>query len=446
MNRLIYRILRFNHALRYWVLTQFTPGGLGLLCAVFACGLIGIDIKRSVSYQIFTFLVALFIVSVLLLPFSRHRLEVSRVLPRFGTVGIPLFYRIQLHNPNRRRIGGVKLFEQFPNSFPTFQEFQHVFSRRRELQRSDWFGLLARKQWAYAPPQHLPSLPSKKGAEITGELIPLRRGILRFQQIVLACPEPLGFINRRFKVSLPQSVLVLPKRYQLASIELPGVSSDQPMGDAIAQSRSRTQGQSNEFRSLRDYRPGDSPRKIHWKSWAKTGRPIVKEEQDDHTVRHTLILDTFQKENYSEALEESIAIAASFAYTLQTQQSLIELVIAGNQAHHFTAGRSLSRTEKLLELLASIQPNQKAPFESILSVLRPELAAIGSCICILLDWDAQRKELIEQLQIAGVPTLAIVIEGEKGLSADVDRSCLSDRRSRLEVMNINNIQEALLKL
>jgi hypothetical protein len=88
---------------------------------------------------------------------------------------------------------------------------------------------------------------------------------------------------------LPASVLILPKRYAITPIALPGNRSYQSDGVALASSV----GDSEEFRALRDYRPGDSPRKIHWKSWAKVGKPIFKEEQDEFFVRHALILDTF---------------------------------------------------------------------------------------------------------------------------------------------------------
>ncbi|MFK8183738.1 MAG: DUF58 domain-containing protein [Phormidesmis sp.] len=442
MNRIIYRILRFNHYLRQWIFTQFTPSGMGLLCAVFVCGLIGIDIKRSVSYQLFAFLLSLLLVSIMLLPFVRYRLSVSRTLPRFGTVGVPLLYSIHIHNPSRKRLFGLKLFERFTHTFPTFQEFRQVFKGKREFQRRAWFSLLARKQWAFAPAQNLSTLAAKGDTEIKGEIVPLRRGLLNFQKIVLACPEPLGFMNRRLKLTLPQSVLILPKRYQLPDIEFPGARSHHSSGLAI----SAIKGSSEEFRALREYRPGDSPRKIHWKSWAKTGRPIVKEEQDNHSVRHALILDTFQKEDYSETLEEAVAIASSFAYTIQTQQSLLDLVIAGPQAHSFTAGQSLTHTERLLELLASVQPCQNQPFDALLPVVQQNMAAMGGCICLLLDWDEDRKTLVEQLQMSGVPTWVLVIKGEKGLRQDIDRSCLRTRQSRIEVLSIHNIQEALLTL
>ncbi|MEM6450991.1 MAG: DUF58 domain-containing protein [Cyanobacteria bacterium P01_D01_bin.105] len=446
MNRLIYRILRFNHYLRQWIFTQFTPSGLGLLCAAFAAGLIGIDIKRSVSYQIFAFFVALLLVSICLLPFVRYRLSISRTLPRFGTVGVPLTYRIHIHNPTRKRLAGLKLFERFSNAFPTFEEFQQVFKGKREFQRRAWFALLARKQWAFAPAQDLSILMAKGNTDVTCEVMPLRRGVLHFQKMVIACPESLGFVNRQLRLSLPQSVLVLPKRYQLPNVELPGTQHPYTSGLAL----STTKGSSEEFRSLREYRPGDSPRKIHWKSWAKTGRPIIKEEQDNHSVRHALILDTFQPEDYSEALEEGVAIAASFAYTIQTQQSLLDLVIVGPQAHTFSAssnaGVSLTHTERLLELLASVQPCQDKPFDALLPTVQQNMANMGGCICIFLNWDGDRKTLVEQLQMSGIPVWVLVIKGEKGLREEIDRSCLRTQQSRIEVLNINNIQEALLKL
>ena len=45
--------------------------------------------------------------------------------------------------------------------------------------------------------------------------------------------------------------------------------------------------------SLRDYRPGDPLQRIHWKSFARTGDPVVREYQDEFFERHALILDTF---------------------------------------------------------------------------------------------------------------------------------------------------------
>ena len=94
------------------------------------------------------------------------------------------------------------------------------------------------------------------------------------------------------------------------AIALPGAMRYQEGGVALA----ANVGSSEEFVSLRDYRHGDPLRHIHWRSWAKTGRPIVKEFEDEFFVRHALVLDTFDEEPNSEVLEEYRAAAAQFIH------------------------------------------------------------------------------------------------------------------------------------
>ena len=135
------------------------------------------------------------------------------------------------------------------------------------------------------------------------------------------------------KVPLPQTVLILPKRYPLPPIALPGAMKYQEGGVALASNI----GRSEEFVSLREYRRGDPLRHIHWRSWAKAGKPIVKEFEDEFFVRHALVLDTFTDDPHSEAFEEAVSVAASFACTVLTQESLLDLLFVG------TAGVLLHR-------------------------------------------------------------------------------------------------------
>lgn len=452
MNRFFYRLLRLNYFFRYWFARQFTPSGLGLLCCLLFFGLIGLDIKRSVSYQVFAFLLALLGIAIASSRFNRYRFSASRRLPRFGTVGVPLTYRVLLHNNTQKNRKGLSLTEVFSDAFPSFQDFSRIAKggtrskTSRSQQRRAWLRLMSQSQQVFSSVIALPELRASQETEIASEVVPLRRGLLQFKKLTIACPDPLGFVNRCVTLSLPQAVLILPKRYQIPEIELPGGRRHQSGGLALAASV----GDSEEFRALREYRPGDSPRKIHWKSWAKTGKPIVKEEQAEYSVRHALILDTFQAEAYSEVMEEAVAIAASLAYSLQstgqTQESLLDLVFTGTEAHPFTAGRSLGNTERLLALLASVVPCQDKAFDSLLPVVQERLSMLSGCICIFLDWDGDRKKLVEQLQSARIPTLVLVVSGEKGLSEPVDMSCLSDRQSSLHVVHVGSIQEDLWTL
>ncbi|MEO1791404.1 MAG: DUF58 domain-containing protein [Cyanobacteria bacterium J06629_19] len=452
MNRLIYRLLRLSHVLKRWLGQQLTPNGIVLLVGLFIFGLIGLDIKRSLSYQMFIFLLAIFAVSILFSRLSRYRLTAVRKLPRLGTVGVPLSYPVLVSNRRGKSLQGLALRECLPaaRTFPSFQAFRRAMMRdswrmrKRSAgsSREDWFRLLSRYRRMVAPAIALPPLAAKSEIKVTGEILPLRRGLLRLQTLTLACPDPLGLVNRCVSFSQPQSVLILPKRYQLPVIDLPGSRRHQADSSALGASI----GDSQEFRSLREYRPGDSPRKIHWKSWAKLGKPVIREEQTEFSVRHTLILDTFQADDYSDVLEEAVAIAASLSCTVQTQESLLDTVFVSGQAHCFTVGHGQGQTQQLLELLASVVPCQDQPFESLLTVVKSRLSMVSGCICVLLDWDSDRKALIEQLQAANIPTLVLIVSAESGLTETPERSCLKNSQSSLHVLTLDEIQEGLLRL
>ena len=446
MSRILYQLLRFNHRFRRWLSRQLTPAGWAVLFGVFVFGLIGLDIKRSMSYQIFVFLLAVLSTSAVLSRFSRARFSVARKLPRFGTVGIPLRYRVAItvkKGQNKRGVNrsysDLTLTESFADSFLSFRAFKQML--RQSKTRQDWLREMAKRRWAFAPAVAL-SLSGQGETEVVREVVPLRRGLLKFQKLTLACPDALGLVNRCFSFSLPQSVLILPQRYELPNIELPGARRHQSSGLALVASV----GDSEEFRALREYRPGDSPRKIHWKSWAKLDKPVIKEEQAEYSVRHALVLDTFQAEDYSDRLEAAVAIATSFACTIQTQESLLDTVFVSGEARCFTTGSGLGQTEYLLELLASVVPCQDRAFNTLLPVVRSRLSLLSGCICIFLTWDSDRQSLIEQLQAAGIPVLVLVIAGKEGLSASPDTSCLRDRQSRIQVLSANNIQAELLAL
>lgn len=444
MTLIIYQILRFNRSFRLWLGRQLTPAGLAFLVALFVFGLIGLDMKRSISYQIFVFLLAILLLSAVLSRFTRNRFTVIRKLPRFGTVGVPLKYRVVITSKNRRKDNRAKLnmtlSESFPLAFPNFRTFKRMLRQSQDSQ--DWFRQIAKRRWVFAPAVALPLLSAQGETEVLGEVVPLRRGLLRFHWLTLACPDPLGLVNRCFSFSLPQSVLVLPQRYELPAIQFSGSRRYQADGLALAASV----GDSEEFRALREYRPGDSPRKIHWKSWAKLGKPVIKEEQAEYSVRHALVLDTFQAEDYSDELEAAVAIATSFACTVQTQESLLDTVFVSGDAHCFTTGAGFGQTEQLLELLASVVPCQDKGFDTLLPVVRSRLSLLSGCICIFLTWDSDRQALVEQLQSAGVPVLVLVVAAKQGLSEQPDAGCLRDRQSRIQVLDVNNIQAELLAL
>jgi uncharacterized protein (DUF58 family) len=506
MNRLSYRLYRFVSAMRYHLPRRFTPAGLLALTALLASGAIGIDMEQTMAFQGFAFVLCLLTVSMGVAPFFRGRFTAQRVLPRFGSVGQPFTYQVVVQNRGARNFPDLELLEELSDPRPTLAEFiesqtihrglRAITVRRakpppvptpaksppstgnpagkektRGLSRTARFlrNCRGKFQFRFVPlpsinprtasvaPVRLPGLPSKGSAETRVEVLPLRRGPLRFTRMVVAKADPFGLFRGFVRLPLPQTVLILPKRYLLPDLDLPGRQRYQQGGVAMALGI----GNSDEFVSLRDYRPGDPLRHIHWRTWARTGRPIVKEFQDEHFVRHALILDTFVAaenskagasfeefpSNHSDraaAFEEAVSVAASFACTVGTQESLLDLLFVGPQAVCFTTGRGLGQAEQALEILASIGACREQPFTALQELVKRHTAAVCGCVCILLAWDEPRRELVRQLRARGLPILVLVVV-EAGAAGRIQVDA-EERPEHFQVLEVGKVAEGLQEL
>jgi len=50
-----------------------------------------------------------------------------------------------------------------------------------------------------------------------------------------------------------------------------------------------------------------------------------------------------------------VSVSASFAATVQTQDSLLDLMFVGTEAYVFTAGRGVGHVDRMLEVLAEVR-------------------------------------------------------------------------------------------
>jgi len=258
---------------------------------------------------------------------------------------------------------------------------------------------------ARIPELAVPGLPAGGECTLTAELTPVRRGVLRLTGTTVACPDPFGLFRSLRKIPLAESILVLPKRHAMPRFALPGAMKYQLGGVSLASSV----GESEEFVSLREYRPGDPLRRMHWKSFAKMGKPIVKEYQEEFFVRHALVLDTFCQPANEAVFEEAVSIAASLAWTIQDQDSLLDLMFVGPDAYCFTSGRGVGHIEQMLEILASVQMCREKDFVALEPLVWNHAAELSGCICVFIAWDPPRQHLVKGLLARRVPLRVLVV-------------------------------------
>ncbi len=381
----------------------------------------GLDTNRTMVFQMFTFLFCLVGLAMGATFLFRRRFTVRRELPRFATAGEAFTYRVYVRNRSSRPLTGLLLFDDPERQCPSYEEFVNLaepgeerrnpFDRYMGVYRFRW--LVRSRQGARASAVPLPSLAPGEEKAVRITFTPQSRGILRFEAVTAACPDPFGLFFGLVTAAAKGAVTVLPRRYPVNLPRLAGARKYQSGGVALAGSV----GESEEFVSMRDYRPGDPLRRIHWRSWAKRGEPVVKEFQEEFFVRYALVLDTFQaRDRDFRFLEEAVSIAASFAANLVTGESLLDLMFAEDRVYRFTAGRSVGRVEGMLELLASVGPCVDKPFSLLSDRVTRSAPGMSGCILVLTAWDDERKKLTGDLKSMGVPLRVIVVGGEDSVA------------------------------
>jgi hypothetical protein len=439
VTRIVYRFYRIISAVRHWTTRRLTPGGWILITALVLTAGMATDMEQSVGYQAFTLLACLGVVALACAPFFRVKFSAERTLPRLGTAGQPLNYHVTIRDAGRKPQRGLFVFDHLADPRPTFEEFLRA-TQPTKRRKSFRVTMSSAPRRVTAPkPQLVPVL--LPGAEVSVEmqLLPHQRGVLHFSGVSLARPDPFMLVRAFSSVRAPASVTILPKRYPLPSLTLPGSARYQPGGVSFASSV----GQSEEFVALRDYRAGDPLRRIHWRSWAKLGRPVVKEFQDEFFVRHALVLDTFTDPDDVQLFEEAVSVAASFACAIDTQESLLDLLFIGPQAYCLTVGRGIAHADQMLEILAGVQTCSEKPFAALEQVVVEHSALVSGCICIFLAWDERRQQLVRKLESLGVPLLVLLMREANAPAISVPAIATT---TRLHEIPLDKITESLAKL
>jgi len=123
--------------------------------------------------------------------------------------------------------------------------------------------------------------------------------------------------------------------------------------------RSPYKGFSVEFSEYRPYIPGDEPRRIDWKVYAKRDRFYVKEYQEETNLRAMLLVDASGSMAYKSAalskLDYATTLAAALAYLLIKQKDAVGLATFDTQINTYVPARaSLKHLQMLLSRLEGL--------------------------------------------------------------------------------------------
>lgn len=249
-----------------------------------------------------------------------------------------------------------------------------------------------------------------------------RRGIYELPGLLVYTQFPFNLfrtparVNEDFMAGRGSTVIVLPKFVVAEGINVPTSRSYQPGGISLTSDI----GESPEYIGSREYRSGDSIRKIDFRGWARRGEPVVREYQEEYYCRVAVIMDTFVGAGESdETLEGAVQLTAAVADALSGGEYIIDLFAAGPDLYVFRSGRHTAHFDNILEILACLEQSLANPFDEVGPVLRDEVANISTAVFVFMDWDESRERMVRMAAESGCSVkIYIVREGATTLPVE----------------------------
>ncbi|MBM3971159.1 MAG: DUF58 domain-containing protein [Planctomycetes bacterium] len=279
----------------------------------------------------------------------------------------------------------------------------------------------------------VPTLAAGESVKLPIRVIPRRRGRYMLPVVRAFSTFPFNLFRNQLGHKVSRPILVLPQFEPLQQIHL-DIGNRYQSGGITFTSHV---GESPEYIGSREYLPGDSPRHIDFRSWARLAKPVVREYQEEYFHRLGLVLDTFVPREWlslkwlspewlrrrnERGLEAAISLTASVADVFSRGEDLLDVFAAGPELHVFRTGRSTTPIEAVLEILADVPPCREDPFDQMTAALANELPQISAIFCIFLDWDQSRQRLVQAALDSGCRVKVVVIQSRFQPLPELDRA------------------------
>ena len=272
------------------------------------------------------------------------------------------------------------------------------------------------------------AVPGRAEERFSTELKPFRRGVFSIPQGLAESSFPFNLFKHSVLFGRREFLIVHPSSRDLRNLfprdggVLPRLS---------AQSVPRP-GDSMDFYGCRMYRPGDSPRKIHWRATARCRIPIIKEYQQEHVSHAAVVLDTYVPRvrlaagtlralfSLSESLlkartnltfEAAVSLAASVAETLTAASYHVDLLAVGGRITRFPSNGEPDRDcDPLLDELATAPTSARDAFTGKRAeALADEVLESGTVFVILMRWDASSRAFLGSLTGRGSRIVPVLV-------------------------------------
>ncbi|HUT35352.1 MAG TPA: DUF58 domain-containing protein [Planctomycetota bacterium] len=370
----LYLVSAVRRGRRSRVGQRMTKGGGVFSLLTLAIAIVALHTKINFLVLVFGMLLSAFVLSFVLSRLTMRRLEFARALPTDVHAGEPLRVELRVTNRKRRLASyGLVVQDELPEGVS-----------------------------AEPPGGVVLELRSRQAASVPYTATAARRGVYAFRTVGYSTRFPFGLFQQGRARALPGELVVYPRLGEV-SAQLLG----RTRALALAQQRTRGARGEEEFRNLREYRPGDNPRRIHWKTSAKLGKPLVREMEAVVSERVLILLDTRCPASGEAALEAAISFAATLARDLMLRGLFVGLAAYAPELAVTAPAKSATGLRALFGTLARLEPNPERSLVELAA--EPAVRGGGRLVTVvaLRRRDADAEAALELLQRHQARVLAV---------------------------------------
>jgi uncharacterized protein (DUF58 family) len=269
---------------------RLTREGRWFIGATLVLGFAAVNGGINLLFLMFGMLLCLLIANGVLSEAAMRKLEVHRGLPSAIHAGSPFLMGISVRN-HKAKIATFSL------------EVEDLAADGKPVDRRCFFL----------------KIPAGRVQETSYRRTLPRRGFHYLRGLRISTRFPFGLLRRSIDIEDPAELLVYPALIPITEPVLLGGLAQ--LGEKQSPARAR----SGDFHGLRELRPGDDPRDIHWRTTARRGRPFVREFEEESGRNLVILLDT-HTDATDEELETAVSYAASLALVLLRRSFRVGLV------------------------------------------------------------------------------------------------------------------------
>jgi uncharacterized protein (DUF58 family) len=205
-------------------------------------------------------------------------------------------------------------------------------------------------------------LPPGGWSELEYRLRPRERGPAAFAPAEALVRSPLGLWERRLRVGEGEPVRVLPNFRPLLGYTLMAV--EDRLADLGIRLHPR-RGEGTEFRELREYRQGDSPRHVDWKATARRQKLTTRDYQDERNQQVVMLIDCGRRMRAREEgvshFDHVLTAVLLLTYAAARQGDAVGLATLGGEARWLAPVKGRAATAAVLTAVHDLATYAEAP-------------------------------------------------------------------------------------